>query len=99
MLFRVYRRNLPHIQRSDAPHFITFKTRNNFQLVPDARDLAFKHCLHDNGTKLRMIAFVVMPNHIHLIFTPLRDNLGESYTLAEIMSGIKGASAHSVNKL
>src|SRR4051812_3920052 len=40
-----------------------------------------------------------MPTHVYLIFTPLRDDLGYSFTLAEIMNGIKGASAHSVNKL
>ncbi|HUU96554.1 MAG TPA: hypothetical protein VM487_12505, partial [Phycisphaerae bacterium] len=35
----------------------------------------------------------------HLVFTPLEDRLGNPFGLAEIMSGIKGASAHSVNKL
>ena len=46
-----------------------------------------------------MHGFVIMPTHVHLIFTPLRDDLGDSFTLAEIMNGIKGASAHSINKL
>ena len=40
-----------------------------------------------------------MPNHVHLILKPLRDELDYSFTLAEIMNRIKGASAHSVNKL
>ncbi|MGC2698386.1 MAG: transposase [Candidatus Angelobacter sp.] len=45
-----------------------------------------------------MHAFVVMPDHVHLLFTPLESNRGEPYSLAEIMQGIKGASSHSVNK-
>jgi REP element-mobilizing transposase RayT len=95
----VYRRNLPHIQKSDAAHFVTYRTKDDFVLPPEARDLVLKHCLHDHNTRICLHAAVVMPNHVHLIFTPLRDDLGESFTLAEIMSGIKGASAHSVNKL
>ena len=39
-----------------------------------------------------------MPDHVHLIFTPLYD--GDSlYSVAEIMQGIKSASAHSINRL
>ena len=41
---------------------------------------------------------VVMPDHVHIIFTPLKDNEGNPFGLAEIMSGIKGASAHSINQ-
>lgn len=95
----MYRRNLPHIQKSDAPHFVTFRTNNNLVLPPAARDLVLKHCMHDHGKRVQLHAVVVMPNHVHLLFTPLRDEHGESYTLATIMNGIKGASAHSVNKL
>ena len=39
-----------------------------------------------------------MPDHVHLVLTQLRDVLGNIFGLAEIMNGIKGASAHSVNK-
>ena len=95
----MYRRNLPHIQKSDAAHFVTFRTRDNFVLPPSARDLALRHCLHDHEKRIHLHAVVIMPNHVHLLFTPLRDENGDSYTLATIMNGIKGASAHSINKL
>ena len=95
----MYRRNLPHIQKSDAPHFVTFRTKNNFLLPPEARSLVLEHCLHDHEKLIHLHAAVVMPNHVHLLFTPLRDENGDSYTLATIMNGIKGSSAHSVNKL
>ena len=39
-----------------------------------------------------------MPDHVHLVFTQLRDEQGNIFGLAEIMNGIKGVSAHSVNK-
>ena len=95
----MYRRNLPHIQKSDTPHFVAFRTKNNLVLPPEARTLVLGHCLHDYEKKIWLHAAVIMPNHVHLLFTPLRDENGDSYTLASIMNGIKGASAHSVNRL
>lgn len=47
------------------------------------------HCLHDHTTKLQMHAAVAMPDHVHLLFTPLRDLDGSTFGLAEIMQGIK----------
>lgn len=39
-----------------------------------------------------------MPNHVHLVLTPLYD--GDSlYSVAEIMQSIKSASAHAVYRL
>ena len=40
-----------------------------------------------------------MPDHVHLIFTPLIDFEGmEVWSLAKIMDAIKGASSHRINK-
>jgi putative transposase len=94
-----YRRNLPHIEKDGVSYFVNFGTRRQLVLSEEARTLVFNHCLFENGRKVHMHAFVVMPDHVHLLFTPLESDKGEPYTLAEIMKGIKGASSHSVNKL
>ena len=94
-----YRRNLPHIEKPGRAHFITFDTYQQWVLPPVARDLVMGHCLHDNGTKMRLLIAVVMPDHVHLIFIPLATDTNETYTFAEIVGAIKGASSHSVNKL
>jgi REP element-mobilizing transposase RayT len=94
-----YRRNLPHIERPGAIYHVSFSTRRQFVLPPEARSLIFDHCLFENGRKAHMHAFVVMPDHVHMLFTPLENMQGDPYPLAEIMEGIKGASSHSVNKL
>ena len=93
-----YTRNLPHIEKDDRPHFITFDAYQRWQLPPKARDLALAHCLHDNGSKMRLHVAVIMPDHVHLIFTPLRADNTEMFTFEEIVGAIKGASAHSINK-
>lgn len=64
-----------------------------------AREVVLKHCLHDHGTKFLLHAAVVMPDHVHMLFTPLRDEEGWPHGLARILKAIKGTSARSVNRL
>ncbi|HZZ17647.1 MAG TPA: transposase, partial [Candidatus Sulfotelmatobacter sp.] len=94
-----YRRYLPHYQRDDRPLFVTFRTIWSYVLSAEARTLTLKHCLHDNGTRITLHAVVVMPDHVHLLFTAIRDTKGWTFALPEIMKAIKGCSARSVNKL
>jgi REP element-mobilizing transposase RayT len=94
-----YRRQLPHYQKQQCTLFVTF-----CKLLPDpfsdaARSLVLRHCLHDHDKKLKMHAAVVMPEHVHLLMTPLPDPFGRAYPLLQILKMIKGVSARSVNKL
>jgi len=95
-----YRRKLPHLQRDDKPHFLTFCTHQRWILPNAARDIVLACCLHDNDRKIDVDAAVVMPDHVHMIFTPLLNQaVCDAYSLAEIMDAIKGASAHKINRL
>jgi REP element-mobilizing transposase RayT len=40
-----------------------------------------------------------MPDHVHLLFTAMRDADGWTFALPEILRAIKGSSARSINKL
>jgi REP element-mobilizing transposase RayT len=92
-----YRRRLPHYQKDDRAVFVTF--RCSFDPLPEAiRDIVLRHCLHDQGTKAAIHAVVVMPDHVHLLLTPLRDLDGNLYSMVEILQAIKGASAHCLNR-
>ncbi len=93
-----YRRHLPHLQADRKTLFVTFSTRRRWVLPEGVRSLVLDHCLHDHESKLFMHAAVIMPDHVHLLCTPLADPDGTTYGMAEIMSGIKGASAHAVNR-
>jgi DNA mismatch repair protein MutL len=94
-----HRRNLPHLQREGATYFVTFCTSDRWTLPENARDAVLAHCLHDHGAKVWVHGAVVMPDHVHLVLTPLADVHGAPYGLSEILSGIKGASAHAVNEM
>jgi REP element-mobilizing transposase RayT len=94
-----YRRYLPHSQKDDRPLFVTFRTRKPLKLSPEAKALVLKHCLHDNAVTITLHAAVIMPDHVHLLFTARRDAEGWTFALPEILHAIKGASARSINKL
>ena len=94
-----YRRNLPHMQRDYTPHFITFCAKFRRTLPDWARDIVLGCCIHDHGRRYRLEVAVVMPDHVHLILTPLVDDRRQSIiSLVEIMKAIKGASAHAMNR-
>src|SRR4051812_44455721 len=90
-----YRRRLPHYQRDDRPLFVTFRTLKSLELASEARTVALQHSLHDHGKTIRLHAAVIMPDHVHLLFTALRDAEGWTFALPEILRAIKGSSAHN----
>jgi REP element-mobilizing transposase RayT len=93
-----YRRNLPHLQRDFKPHFITFVTKSRWVLPDWARDIALASCCHDHRKRYELYVAVVMPDHVHLILTPLIDQRRqEIFSLIEIMRGIKGAAGRRIN--
>jgi REP element-mobilizing transposase RayT len=95
----LYRRNLPHIEAYNATYFVTFRVWNYPFLPPAARSIALRHCLFESGRKIELHACVIMPTHVHLLFTALEDGRGEPFSLAGIMKGIKGTSARNINEL
>ena len=94
-----YRRKLPHYQKADRALFVIFCKLLPEPFPPQARDLVLQHCVHDHGKRMQLHAAVVMPEHVHLLLTPLRDEQGWPYALPAILKLIKGTSARSVNKL
>jgi REP element-mobilizing transposase RayT len=94
-----YRRMLPHYQKAGRSVFITFCKISRNAFSPEARDAILHHCLYDNGKRYDLHAAVVMPDHLHLLLLPLRDEKGWPYSLPTILKLIKGTSARSVNKL
>ncbi len=94
-----YRRNLPHIQKDFTPHYVTFVTKFRWILPPAARDIVLSACCHDHRRRYELYVAVVMPDHAHMIFTPLIDEeKHEIFSLIRIMQTIKGASARAINQ-
>ena len=94
-----YRRRLPHFQRFDRAVFVTFCKLTRDPLPGRARDLVLEHCLFEQGKRIKLHAVVIMPDHVHLLFTPLRSENGWPHPLHKILKMIKGTSARDINKL
>jgi REP element-mobilizing transposase RayT len=105
-----YRRRLPHLQKADADLFVTFCTGGPLVLSSAARDLVFEHCLREGGLRqfaggraratprMHLHAVVIMPDHVHLLLSPLRDGDGWPFALVDILQCLKSATAHRINK-
>jgi REP element-mobilizing transposase RayT len=94
-----YRRRLPHIQKDNRPIFITFTTDHRWRLPAEAREIVLECCLKENNRKFDLHTVVVMPDHAHLLLSPLRDVDRWNFSLPQIMHAIKGASARKINIL
>jgi len=93
-----FRRNLPHFEGKGAPIFVTFCTRNH-QFIPEPlRGEVLKHVLHDHPKKMLLVVAVVMPDHVHLIYSPREDSSGNRYPKGELLGAMKSTSARVINR-
>ena len=60
--------------------------------IPAIAELMVEILLHFDGVRYRLLAWVIMPNHVHAILEPL-----PGWTLSKILQGWKGYSAHEIN--
>src|SRR5256885_6688311 len=88
-----YRRHLPHFQSDYKAIFITFSTHHRWILPPEARTITLEACLWGNGKLFTLHGVVIMPDHTHLVLTPLYDGSG-FYSIAGIMEKIQSGSWH-----
>ncbi len=83
-------------------------------LPEQARDLVLGHCLREGGMarvarapspakgvkpRIHLHAAVVMPDHVHLLLSALRDENGWPFPLVDILQCLKSATAHRINRL
>ncbi|HEX9048510.1 MAG TPA: AAA family ATPase [Verrucomicrobiae bacterium] len=61
---------------------------------PDLRQVVEDVLIHDDGVQYRLRDFVVMPNHVHVLVTPLN-----GHSLSNIEQAWKSVSSHEINKL
>jgi len=60
----------------------------------DIRSMVEKALRHFDGIRYRLDEFVIMPNHVHVLVTPL----GE-HTLSDILHTWKSYTSHEINKM
>ncbi|HAZ63115.1 MAG TPA: transposase [Armatimonadetes bacterium] len=61
---------------------------------PEVADMLRDVLLHDRGVVYDLRAWVIMPNHVHLVL-----RVCQGYSLSTALERIKGVSAHRANKI
>ncbi|MFO0840060.1 MAG: class I tRNA ligase family protein [Phycisphaerae bacterium] len=105
----VRRRRLPHWEAGGSTYFVTFRTTGVYKLPdgsvrssvlsPDERQLALDACLHFDAERMLVHAAVVMPDHVHLLITPLEKSPRSWWPLQELLHSIKSYSANQIADL
>lgn len=92
-----YLRNLPHWELTGSTYFITSRVDSRVDKPFLYRHIAEQMSsilVRDHKKKYYLHAYVIMPDHLHILITPYVDQ-----SLANIMQNIKGFSAYCINKL
>jgi putative transposase len=65
---------------------------------PQIAGLVCEALHYRDGKQYELEAYSIMPNHVHIVFTPKCDE-GEPYPLSRIMQSLKGNTARKANQL
>ena len=92
----IYTRHLPHWQLGGSTYFLTFRTQQG-ELSNAERQLVLDACFHWHGKRVTTHLAVVMPDHVHLLLTPLKRASGDWWPLQDILHSIKSFTAHEIS--
>ena len=67
--------------------------------IPAVASLVHKAFANGSGQAYDLIAYCIMPNHVHAVLTPMQTASGDYYSLSRLLHGIKGYSARRANRL
>jgi REP element-mobilizing transposase RayT len=97
------RRDLPHWEMGGATYSLTFRLHgspeNLSPLTTDERQIVKKAILALHSQMWHVHLLTIMPNHLHIIATPMSASSGQWYALAAILQRVRGSTAFSINTL
>ena len=104
----LYRRNLPHFRRADAIYHVRFSTHLDFGNLREEwmfEQVEYSILFAHKKTNL-VYAYVIMPNHVHLVLQPLPktreyeafSDYRQFYRLEAITRILKSYTAVAINK-
>jgi len=88
--------NLSHLLLENQVYFVTTTTKGRRELFSTEESVRFILDILEelrNGGAAKIYAFVIMPDHLHLILKP------EKESLSKIMQKIKGKSSRLINQM
>ncbi len=79
-------------------YFVTFSA-TNLELAPEARGLIADSIMIPHKKLYLLSVATIMPDHVHLLFLPLKKENETYYSLQEILQPIKSSTSHRINRL
>ncbi len=92
---RITRRKLPHWQQEGCTYFLTWRCSFGIALSETERDISLSSIRHWDGTRWKVYAAVVMPDHVHALVQPMPKGDGV-WDLAQMLHSVKSFSAHRI---
>lgn len=78
-------------------YFVTTATEDKIRVFSDEENIRVLLCAigeFSHSYAVKVHAFVILPEHIHLLISPTTD----AFTISRFMKGIKGKSAFEINR-
>jgi putative transposase len=66
---------------------------------PRIADMVAEGLHFRDGKVFDLVSFCIMPNHAHVVFTPLKEGRGSHIALSRIMHSLKRHTAHEANRI
>lgn len=91
---RFYRRRLPHVRCAGATYFVTWRLApKQPPLTLFERQHVADTIRHFAGSRYELLAYVVMDDHVHVLFTPHRH-----YEIERLLHSWQSSSAHWIRR-
>ena len=97
-------------ERAEKAYLASRRLFGKWDKALDASDIGIKYLanaqvaklvadsLHFRDSKVyELIAYCIMPNHEHIVFTPLEESKGKYHSLSKIMHSLKRHTAYEAN--
>ena len=98
----ISRRNLPHWQVGGSTYFVDFRLHSDASrtgmLSPQERAIVKEAILFWHAKKWTVHILTVMPDHVHILATPLQRRPGKWFPVPEILHSVKRRSSREINK-
>jgi len=93
-MFDIYKRKLPHWRKDEAIYFVTWNLYiRQYILKPAERAFVVQVIRHYDTERYKLIVYVVMDNHVHVILRPFN-----GFELSSIMHSWKSFSANKLQR-
>ena len=90
-----FQRRLPHWRQAGAYFFVTWRVqRGRTPLAAKEKDTMADALLHFQDERYRLLAYVVMDDHVHVVVRP-----AGNHNLSSILHSWKSFTAHQINRL